>query len=578
MPPSEPNYQIPGVQLSDELGRGSFGAVYRGHHLTLDVDVAVKFINDSAGDAAILERALYEARLMARLDHPNLLRIYDARRSDSMIYLVLELMDGGSCAGLRRLTPDDAMHLTRQLLSGLQALHEARILHRDIKPANCLRRKQDGRIKLADLGIAVEQATQTDKVYDSAGTVPFMAPELFDRPPRFSPSSDLYALGLTITSMCLGADPFPKSSFAELYAWITSKERPKISAVRRDLPTPLTCLLQRLISPDVADRLASAAEAIALLNEPSPQRLDNTTVKQSEDTQSVAATAATVGAWVLGAQVYASSNWRGYAATHYLSGIPARIMFLQPTGPLANSSVLILASAERAARLNHPAVLDVLDWGLKDERAYVVTAPQGICIDELIKASGACDELEAVEITASVADALTYLHSRGLVYQMVEPGAIVVSADARSAQLSWPVFCVPAGTPGKDEHGTPHRVCVAMYAAPEAFFQQSSQGTIEPATDIYGLGEVLYYLLAGKSAHETGAKNVKEADVRDVAPHVTAPTARLIKELTHYDPAQRPARAANVKDELTRIAQRLRGSGQPWSLPESNSINREKTS
>src|SRR5262249_35119279 len=155
---------------------------------------------------------------------------------------------------------------------------------------------------------------------------------------------------------------------------------------------------------------ASAAEAIALLNEPSPQRIGNETKLQSESTQSTATSAATVGAWIPGAQLYASSNWLGYAATHYRTGTPARIVFLQPSGPLANSSDLILASAERASRLNHPGVLDVLDWGWKDERAYVVTAPQGIRIEDLIKASGAREELEAVEIAASLADALAYLH------------------------------------------------------------------------------------------------------------------------------------------------------------------------
>jgi serine/threonine protein kinase len=180
--PIDPALKIPGVEIGEMIGRGGFGAVYRGRHQILDVDVAVKIIDGTASDPSVLERALFEARLMARLDHPNLLRIHDAGRLGSAIYLVLEIMDD-SCAGLRRMQADLALDLARQLLSALQALHSARILHRDIKPANCLVRKRDGRVKLADLGIAVEQATRTDKVYDSAGTMMFMAPEVFDDPP-----------------------------------------------------------------------------------------------------------------------------------------------------------------------------------------------------------------------------------------------------------------------------------------------------------------------------------------------------------------------------------------------------------
>src|SRR6185436_4976862 len=136
-------------------------------------------------------------------------------RLGSAIYLVLEIMDD-SCVKMRLAQADLALDLTRQLLSALQALHSARILHRDIKPANCLVRRRDGRVKLADLGIAVQQVTRADKAYDSAGTLPFMAPELFDDPPRFSFASDLYALGLTLACMFLETDPFPTGSISEL--------------------------------------------------------------------------------------------------------------------------------------------------------------------------------------------------------------------------------------------------------------------------------------------------------------------------------------------------------------------------
>lgn len=255
-----------GVRLGDRLGQGGFGTVYRGRHLALDVDVAIKLITGVDLDSGGIEYALKEARLMARLDHPNLLRIFDAGRSGTSIYFVLELMSGGSSKSLRSLPGDRALSVSRQLLSGLQALHDARILHRDIKPANCLLRAEDGRVKLADLGIAADLGTQTRPILEAAGTIPFMAPELFESPPDFSERSDLYALGMTLACLTLEADPFPRGDFDALRSWVMSGTRPHLRSRRPDLPPALTALIDRMISPNPAVRTPSAGEALAALS------------------------------------------------------------------------------------------------------------------------------------------------------------------------------------------------------------------------------------------------------------------------------------------------------------------------
>ncbi len=555
---------IPGVGLGEILGTGGFGVVRRGRHQALDVDVAVKITTRDLADPAAMEGALFEARLMARLDHPNLLRIHDAGRLGGSIYLVMEYMDGGTLEGMRRATPEALMDCTRQLLSGLQALHDARILHRDIKPANCLRRTRDARVKLGDLGISMAQVTHDEQSRSPVGTLPFMAPELFNGDPAFSARSDLYALGMTLACVALDEDPFPTGSMGQLLLWIGQGERPDLARARPDLPDALTRALARMMAPDPAHRPQSAAAALALLNDDRAARPASPTptspAPPTAPPRALRAGDLVVGPWLLGAVVHESTNWRGLAATHIHTGAAARLTFLREGGPLARSEALILGAAERAARLDHPGILGVLDWGRVPAGAYVVTAPSGRTLNDLIEAGGPLREVEALRCAAELADALAWLHARGLVYQIVEPGSALIGADARVAQLRWPIFCVPIGTPAIDAQGVNQRVWVSPWFAPEVTHQKAA---IEPGADLYGLGEVLYFLLTGRAAfaRPTGAqvllaKGLGQIDLRALAPTVTGPTASLVAELLNPDPALRPDAAA-ARDALRRLADRL---------------------
>jgi serine/threonine protein kinase len=533
--------EIPNVDVRGLLGRGAFGAVYRGHHRALDVDVAVKLVH---GEATALDHALAEARMIARLDHPNLVRIHDAGRSGAAIYLVLELMDGGSCAGLRSL-PGARLHaIAAQLLDAVQALHDAGVIHRDIKPANCLVRTRDARVKLADLGIARDRARAVD---DFAGTLPYMAPELFDGEPRFGEASDLYAVGMTLLALAMPADPFPSLSGAALVDWIRDGERPRAADVRPDLPPALASLIDRLLAREPAARPARAADALAALlgNDAAPAVVG-------------AAPARRIGPWVLGDCIYEAANWDAYAATHATTGAPARFCEIKPH--LFEGTPTILAAAARASRLDHPGLLAILDWGMQPAGPYVVCASHARSLLEIVAARGPRDELEALELTADLADAVVYLHDLGLVYQVVEPATAFVSRTARTAQLGWPVFCVAAGVPASDAAGVPARAYIPQFAPLEVH----AGGPIEPAVDVYGLGELLYFLCAGHSAYTAVACDALLAEkarppvpLHERAPAVTRPTTLLVAEMLDPDPSRRPTAAA-ARDELRRIAARLR--------------------
>jgi len=556
--------RVPNVDLGDPIGNGSFGRVFRGRHRTLEVDVAVKFVGpDAVGN---VDGALHEARLMARLDHPNLVRIFDAGRSNGSLYLVLELMDG-TCSTSRPLPADRAVDVTRQLLAGLQSLHDARILHRDIKPANCLVRTRDGRVKLADLGIAVEDSTRGTRPHDLAGTLPYMAPELFEAPPRFGPASDLYALGRTMECLLLARDPFPQGSTGAVLAWIQEGHAPRIGERRPDVPAELSRLIDRLCARSVADRPAAAAEAIATLT----ARATPTVIRSADDR-----TALLVGSWVLGTEIPGDANFHKHAVTHLRTGVAGRLALLKQRCPLSSTSPLILASAERASRLSHPGIAEVVDWGLHADRAYVVTRSQGRALQALVESSGPIGEFEAVRMTRDLADALAYLHGAGLVYQVVNPLFALLASDARRAQLAWPMFCVANGSSAMSD-ASPLLISVPLYAAPESLVRPARHtesrspatgelgSRIDKSVDLYGIGEVLFYLIAGKPARrdrpETVALLVEKmagpVRLRDAVPGVSGPTSLLVAELTDPDPTKRPASAEEVRDRLDRIASGL---------------------
>ena len=190
------------------------GEVYRADDLKLDQPVALKFLPQGRSQSPDwVRRYQNEVRLARQVTHPNVVRVYDISEAEGEVFISMEYVDGEDLAALLRrvgrLTVDKAMQIARQLCAGLGAAHDQGVLHRDLKPANIM---IDGRgqVRIADFGIAA-LASQAEATGPLAGTLAFMAPELFagGKP---SIRSDLYSLGIVLYQALTGKYLFAGTS------------------------------------------------------------------------------------------------------------------------------------------------------------------------------------------------------------------------------------------------------------------------------------------------------------------------------------------------------------------------------
>ncbi len=199
-------------QLGEKIGQGGMGLVYKAHDPGLDRDVAIKFMDEAlAHDPVCVERFLREARLLAKIDHPNVVRVLGAGKDErDRPYFVMELLQGISLSERIRNGPlpeAEAVEIACQTLGALGEAHSHGIIHRDIKASNILL-CSGGRVKVIDFGIARDEVassvTSTGKVI---GTPSYMSPEQA-MGEKASPQSDIYSLGILMYEMLVGHVPF----------------------------------------------------------------------------------------------------------------------------------------------------------------------------------------------------------------------------------------------------------------------------------------------------------------------------------------------------------------------------------
>jgi predicted Ser/Thr protein kinase len=212
--------RFPELEILELLGQGGMGAVFKARQRELDRVVALKILPpEAAQDPAFAERFTREARTLARLNHPNIVVIYEFGHKDDLYYLLMEFVEGVNLRQLIRagkLQPHEALKIVPQICEALQFAHDEGVVHRDIKPENVLLDKK-GRVKIADFGIAKMLCRKAGDYtltgpWQVVGTLHYMAPEQMEKPLAVDHRADIYSLGVVFYEMLTGELPLGRFS------------------------------------------------------------------------------------------------------------------------------------------------------------------------------------------------------------------------------------------------------------------------------------------------------------------------------------------------------------------------------
>jgi serine/threonine protein kinase len=254
--------QLDHFLIESLVGTGGMGAVFRGRDMKLDREVAIKVVPIADRGAEGMRRFRVEAQSAAKLDHPNIARVYYVGETDHWSYIVFEFVEGTNLRELvikkGLLSIDDAVCLTRQVAEALQHAHERKVVHRDIKPSNILV-TQLGQAKLVDMGLA--RTTELDKSTNdltasgvTLGTFDYISPEQAHDPRQADVRSDIYSLGCTLYFLLTGQPPFPEGTALQKLLMHGTKMPEDPRVFRSDISDSMISILRKMMAKKPADR------------------------------------------------------------------------------------------------------------------------------------------------------------------------------------------------------------------------------------------------------------------------------------------------------------------------------------
>ncbi|MCW8196576.1 serine/threonine protein kinase [Proteobacteria bacterium 005FR1] len=254
-------------EIERELGRGAMGIVYLGRDPKIARPVAIKTLSYGQLDSRELEqfkqRFFREAEAAGRLNHPNIVTIYDVGEEHDLAFIAMDYVPGNALNAYisedKRMAMRDVFRIVAEAADALDYAHGQQVIHRDVKPANIMFNPQTGHVKVTDFGVARIVDSAKTNTGDILGSPLYMSPEQL-KGARVDRQTDIYSLGVTLFQLLTGELPFTGDTLASLTYNIIHQKAPGIRQRRPDLPTGITRIMNRALHKEPAKRFASAAE------------------------------------------------------------------------------------------------------------------------------------------------------------------------------------------------------------------------------------------------------------------------------------------------------------------------------
>ena len=524
-------------RIEARLGRGGMGVVYRATHLVSRKAVALKWMLRSTTDGSAHRRLLREALAAGRIDHPNVVDVYDVGQEGECAYLVMELLHGESLRARlerMRLENSELIDLLLPALRGVSAAHRAGVIHRDLKPDNIfLCTDPDGsarEAKVLDFGVSAVLVPSTlhPTLTDSAtilGTPAYMSPEQLVSSQDADERTDVYAFGVMLYEASTGQLPFVADSYSGLVLAVARDQPRAPSKVRPDIPAELERVILQALSKQRQDRPQTidalhdllapfgSAQRGADVNTDAPFRAQARRVSNDRSPEALAH-ASLPGLLALG-EVFASryrvrrciaDGGRGatFEAEHITTERRVALKLFPRMMSVGDGRKKFELEAKISARVKSPYIVEVLDAGYDEETKLpflVMELLEGQTLEEWVRREGPIEAEPALRLLEQVASGLDAAHAHRAPGGALEP---IVHRDLKPENLflarqhdrsivakilGYGIAKVPGetGTMARELRGTP------LYMS----FEQITDRPLSAQTDVWALGLSAFYMLTG---------------------------------------------------------------------------------
>ncbi len=251
--------------ITREIGQGSVGVVYEAKHLSLNQNVALKVLKNEHITTHIVQRFLREAQMVAQLNHPNIVHVYDSGEEHGVPYIAMEFVKGKPLNKMiqdREISVRRAAEIAKCVAEGLEHAHKHSIIHRDIKPENIMI-TEDGTPKIADFGLARQISAEESRLTQAntiMGTPLYMSPEQAEGAANITALTDIYSLGVVLYEMLVGRPPFLHSDTMLLLNKIIREQPTPPRNMQGVIPKTLEDICLKAMEKKPEDRFVSAQE------------------------------------------------------------------------------------------------------------------------------------------------------------------------------------------------------------------------------------------------------------------------------------------------------------------------------